>query len=157
MPRHPYNPAMRTRPRATAFIIRTDPTPALLVYFHPEITHGLYCLGGGIDAGEDPFDCVCREIHEECGLNAGAMTFVRKLGIITYCKPHAQMNVERHDFVFLAPPGLPQQWSHVITLSKDDDNGDTHRMEWVTPAELARVHPEFRSEITPEGMPELFA
>ncbi len=152
----PYNPAMRTRPRATALIIRPDPIPALLVYFHPDITRGLYCLGGGIDPDEDPFVCVCREIHEECGLDASALTFVRKLDVIRYCKPRIALNVERHDFVFLAPPGLPKQWSHVITLSKDEDNGLTHRMEWVTRADLARVHPEFQDRITPEWLPELF-
>jgi len=153
---YPFNAAVRTRPRATAFIIRRDPSPALLVYEHEDITHGLYMLGGGIEPGEDPLACVCREILEESGLDAGTLQFVRKLDVFRYFKPHANMNVERHDFVFLAPSGLPERWSHVITLSHDDDNGDQHDLVWVAAADLARVHPEFQQRLTMECLPELF-
>lgn len=151
----PFIPGQPIRQRATAFVIRRDPMPALLVYYHPNIKAGLYLPGGGIEAGEAPFDAVCRELIEESGLDLKTCQSLRSLPVFQYYKPSTSRNIERHDFVFLAPPGLPELWTHADT-AEDENKGEVQTFQWVTPAQIERVHPEFHSRITADSLPELF-
>jgi len=77
--------------------------------------------------------------------------------VTNYTENKAQYdyNVEQHDFVVIAPPGLPESWLY-ITVSDDDDDGEVLDYRWITPEQIMGVHPAFAPTITPGNMPELF-
>ena len=151
----PIQPGKRVRQRATAFILRLQPVTALLVLHQADIP-GYYLPGGGIKLNEAPFDAVCREVREETGLDPAALHLVRQWDVFSYYKAEYDFNNERHDFLFTAPPDLPNSWQFV-TVSDDDDNGIVLNFLWITPAQIADMHREFHSTLTPEQFPEFFA
>jgi len=59
--------------------------------------------GGNLNHNESIEDALFRELFEESGLDE--IKIIRKLGVDLYYKEYISSNVERHDFLMLAPKG----------------------------------------------------
>ena len=115
----------------------------------------LYMPGGGIEPDETPDEGVRREIREETGVQPESLRFLRKLGVHQYTRPQTHVQVERHDYLFLAPEDTPDTWSH-IGEGEGDDAGERFDYAWVTADDLDQIDPELRHHLTPEHLPEIF-
>lgn len=141
------------RRKVLAFILRAADRCLLAHSFAdaPEVLWRL--LGGGVEAGENPAEAVRREVEEETGLTH--LQPVRALGVQRYYKAYIQAEVERHDFLFLAPGPLPETWTHTVGGTGADAN-DTFAFHWLTPNDVTRLDDEHRPWVTPEYVPEFF-
>ncbi len=120
-----------------------DDTPAMPLRFP----------GGNLDPGETPEVAMYRELYEESSL--GRLKILRKIGVHCYYKYYIQSNVERHDYLLLAPRNTPDQWSHVVTGAGADAD-HTFNYQWIGPDETDRLSDELNTYVTPEHIPELF-
>lgn len=142
--------------KVAAFVVRVNSPghPEFLAHHFGEQTD-LPCRipGGGVEANEEPAEAIVREIHEESGLTN--LTLVRKLGVQKYFKPFLQVNIERHDYLFLAPAETLDGWQTVVA-GKGDDLNEVFVYRWFNPDTLAAIDEEFRSFINSTYLPELF-
>jgi ADP-ribose pyrophosphatase YjhB (NUDIX family) len=110
--------------------------------------------GGTLFDGEDPVVGLFRELSEETGLED--LQVMRKLGVRCYYKRYTQTDVERHDYLLRAPGGLPASFSHTVS-GNGGDAGAVFDYRWIGPQDVNTVDPEFRRELAPDYLPELFA
>lgn len=107
------------RARVAAYVIRRHPSPALLVFDHPDFPEaGTQVPAGGIAPGEDPERAVLREVAEETGLTGARV--VRRIAVDG--RPHPETGRPRlTTFLLLdAPPDGPSAWEHRV----GGDGGD---------------------------------
>ncbi|MCA9786675.1 MAG: 8-oxo-dGTP diphosphatase [Candidatus Cloacimonetes bacterium] len=90
-----------------------------------DVHYGKYNgLGGKLDPGESPLDCVLRELHEECGLRPGRIRFSGHIAFPAF-------DGSRDWSVFLYRAFEPQG-----TLSADPAEG---ALEWVPREQLLEL------------------
>ncbi|MXY48985.1 MAG: hypothetical protein F4Y38_06730 [Gemmatimonadetes bacterium] len=94
-----------------------------------------------------------RELFEESGL--GPLKLLRKLGVHRYYKEFIRSQVERHDFLLLAPNHTPDQWSHRVT-GGDGDIKCIFSYRWLQKDEFDLLSDELTTFVTLEHIPELF-
>lgn len=110
--------------------------------------------GGTLEEGEEPFEGVQREVREEMGLQT--LSLIRKLGVQHYYKEYIQADVERHDYLIQAPDDMPDGFS-VVVQGEGGDAGEIFHYRWLDATKLEQMDEEFRRDITPDYIPELFA
>ena len=142
--------------KAFALILRPDNSGYKLLALHFEDTPAmpLRFPGGNLDPGETPKEAMYRELYEESGL--GRLKILRKLGVHHYYKYYIQSNVERHDYLLLAPRNTPDQWAHIVT-GEDADADYTFNYQWIGADEIDSLSDELNTFVTPEHIPELFS
>lgn len=146
------------RRKTTAVILRKNGEGRyqLLVHQFKEIDYPYFRMpGGGVDEGETPEEGVLREVEEEAGIKPDSLTLLRKLGVHHYYKPYIHAEVERHDFLFAAPEGLPDTWEHVVA-GDGKDAGETFAYAWINGDAVEKIDEELKTFITPQDIPELF-
>lgn len=109
--------------------------------------------GGNIEPNENIREALFRELEEESGLKE--LKIIRKLGVDKYYKDYISSNVERHDYLLLAPTETPDNWEHSGT-GHGGDRGTVFIYKWISSNELNELTQELRTHITSERVPELF-
>jgi GrpB-like predicted nucleotidyltransferase (UPF0157 family)/ADP-ribose pyrophosphatase YjhB (NUDIX family) len=109
--------------------------------------------GGGVEDNENLLAALHREIWEETGLSN--LTLIRKIGVLNYYKPYIKRNVERHDFLLLAPSDTLDSWEHKVR-GEDKDAGMYFEYKWIKSSNFLEIDGELRSFLTPKHIPELF-
>lgn len=116
--------------KALAYVIRSTPAgPRVLVFDHEgEPGAGTQVPAGTVDAGETAEEACRRELQEEAGIAApGPARFV---GVFEYFSPkHGQLH-RRHVFLFGAPSGVADVWTHVVS-GEGNDRGRRFRCYWL--------------------------
>jgi len=142
--------------KVSAFIIRKPPGSANQLLVHTYVADQYLpwrVPGGGIYEGEGVEQALFREIREETGLVNPLL--LRKLGVDSYFKDYAKMNVERHNFLLRVPGTMPDTWEHRVT-GKGNDAGKRFLYQWIGVDDLDQVDEEYSVYITPDNIPELF-
>lgn len=107
------------RIRVAAYVIRSHPVPALLVFDHIGIPEaGTQIPAGGVGGGEALEDAVVREVGEETGL--AGVSVVRRIAVEDKDHPDTGQPRRTTFFQLLAPPDTPDGWEHRVLGDGDD-------------------------------------
>jgi hypothetical protein len=142
--------------KVCGFIVRRDlSAPKLLTHsFVSDPALPKRLPGGTLLDAESPLVGLLRELQEETGLEGLVVT--RKLGVRKYYKSYIARDVERHDYLLRAPDGLPTRFVHTVS-GGGGDVGEMFEFKWIGPDEIDTIDDEFRRDLSPRYLPELFS
>lgn len=125
-------------PYGAAGLVLVDASGSLLLAHRSEFVHfgGTWSFpGGALEAGETPVDAALRELGEEVGVPAAAVTVVSSV-------PGADHGVWRYTYVL---GRLGPQWTEVPLTP----NWETEAVKWVAPAHLEELplHPDLLTDL----------
>jgi hypothetical protein len=115
--------------KVQAYIIRKEPRHQLLLFEH-DIKKLFQVIRGTLEPMEKPEIAVMREIAEESGLTSA--TLIKKLGAADLEIPGGPtrtgpLETQRHHaFLFEAPKGLPNHWTHFASGSQEEEGLKFH-------------------------------
>jgi len=146
----------RVSRKVCAFVVRDDGSePKLLTLsFVSDRALPRRLPGGTLLDAEGPLAGLQRELLEETGLRG--LVVARKLGIRRYHKKYTGRDIERHDYLLLAPDSVPAAFVHSVT-GNGDDAGELFEYRWMGREEISTLDDEFQRDVTLEYLPELFS